>query len=67
MTDFYDRHHRKPRSIGGGKEKENISILPRKHHEAWHLLFQNWTAEQIAKEINAHYLDPEFKFILKRR
>ena len=46
------RHHRKPRSLGGTAEKNNISRLPPKKHTAWHLLFCNWPPERIAEEIN---------------
>ena len=59
------RHHRKPRSIQGTNEERNISELPRSRHAAWHALFQNWTAERIADEINRRYLDPDFEFVVK--
>jgi hypothetical protein len=55
-----DRHHRKPRSIGGKNNKENVSILPRKKHVAWHVLFQNYDAPTIAEVINQFYLDPDW-------
>lgn len=60
------RHHRKPRSLGGGNEPENISHIKFKFHEAWHLLFGDKPAKEIAEEINKYYLDPEFKFVTKR-
>ncbi len=63
----FDRHHRKPRSIGGGNERKNISFVPRHLHEHWHGLFQNWTAQQIADEINQTWLDPDFIFVVQRR
>jgi hypothetical protein len=56
-------HHRKPRSIGGKNDPRNVILLPHVKHEAWHLLFANHTAEQIAEEINRLYLDPAFRFI----
>jgi hypothetical protein len=60
-------HHRKPRSIGGKSEPRNLSRLAGNKHSAWHLLFQNWTAEAIAEEINRLYLDPDYEFIAIRK
>lgn len=60
-------HHRKPRSQGGKSEPRNLSQIPGNRHAAWHLLFQNWTPDKIAAEINAKYLDPDFVLILERR
>lgn len=60
------RHHRKPKSLGGGSEPENISHIKCKKHVSWHILFGDMSAEEIAEEINKFYLDPEFKFVLKR-
>jgi hypothetical protein len=61
------RHHRKPKSLGGGRNKRNISLLPNRKHIAWHILFANWPAHKIAEEINARYIDPEFRLVLERR
>lgn len=60
-------HHRKPRSLGGNGNEENLSELPRSRHSAWHDLFQNWCAERIAQEINDRYLDPDYVFVVTRR
>lgn len=56
-------HHRKPRSLGGTNDRRNLSELPRSRHAAWHTLFQNWTPQMIAEEINERYLDPDYKLI----
>jgi hypothetical protein len=63
----YSRHHRKPRSIGGTDEERNISNLPIRKHRAWHILFENMTAFEIANEINVRYLDPDWILIPRRR
>src|ERR1044071_2941653 len=34
-----DRHHLTPRSRDGGNEAENLLLLKRYRHEAWHVLF----------------------------
>ena len=57
------RHHRRPRSIGGGDGGRNISRVPENKHRAWHLLFGNMEAEAIAREINVHWLDPDYHFV----
>ena len=56
-------HHRRPRSLGGDNSERNLIELPRSRHCAWHTLFQNWTPERIADEINNRYLDPDVKFV----
>jgi hypothetical protein len=67
MQSGLTRHHRKPRSLGGTRSRENISRIPAKKHTAWHILFQNFSAEQIAEEINRLYLDPDYELVLRRR
>lgn len=64
---FKNRHHRKPRSLGGSEADFNISVVDERQHKAWHLLFKNMTPQQIADKINGIYLDTEFKFIVVRR
>ena len=60
-------HHRKPRSIGGTNDDENLSKLPATQHQAWHTLFKNWDAIRIAQAINEYYLDPDYIFVVERR
>jgi len=55
-----DKHHRKCRSLGGLNEPRNISEVPRNKHEAYHLLFSNLTAPQIADVLNMFWLDPDY-------
>jgi hypothetical protein len=62
----YSRHHRKPQSLGGGNEDENISVVPCYQHQAWHDLFSNFDPETIAKIINQKWLDTSFKFMCVR-
>jgi len=63
----HDWHHRKPRSLGGKDIDENMSHVSVSKHRAWHTLFKNFTAEQVAKVINDIWLDPDFKLIVQRR
>ena len=60
-------HHKKPQSLGGTDEPRNLSRLPISRHQAWHVLFSNFTPERIAQEINKRYLDPDFEFIVIER
>jgi hypothetical protein len=60
-------HHRKPSSIGGSDETENKIELPNKEHRAWHNLFKNMPAWEIADKINRYFLDLDFEFVLAFR
>ena len=60
-------HHRKPTSIGGGNDERNLSEIPRRKHEAWHILFFNASPELIAWIINKHYLDPDYEMVVRKR
>lgn len=61
------RHHRRPRSIGGDNSNRNISLVCRDKHEAWHRLFRNHEAEDIARIINEVWLDPNKEFVCVSR
>jgi hypothetical protein len=61
------RHHRKPRSIGGKSEPRNVVQIPGNKHAAWHLLFRNFPAQEIARLITEMYLDPDYEFIAVRK
>ena len=67
MKNRFDKHHRKPRSIGGSNKPSNISHIPHHFHQAWHLLFANFTAEQIAQRITDWYLDSDYLMLAVRR
>lgn len=67
MQTSMTRHHRKPRSIGGKSEPRNVVRIPGHKHAAWHLLFYNATAEEIARIISDTYLDPDYEFIATRK
>jgi hypothetical protein len=57
------QHHRKPKSLGGKSNPENVIWLEDKKHLAWHTLFSNMTPYEIATEINKFYLDPDYVFV----
>ena len=62
------RHHRRPKSLGGKNdfnnvENGNISFVPQRLHEAWHLLFANNSPGRICEVINDHFIDPSVAVI----
>lgn len=57
------RHHRRPRSLKGTSDPENISYVPEKLHNAYHLLFANNTVQRIVEILNEHYIDSEFTLV----
>lgn len=60
-------HHRKPQSVGGSNDPRNISYISDAKHQAWHILFANLEAKDIATLINTVYLDPDYEFVVARR
>lgn len=59
----YNRHHLVPRSNGGTDDPENISVVPRHLHKAWHLLFSNMSPTDIANAINDKWISKEYKLV----
>lgn len=57
------RHHRRPRSQKGESSEKNISYVPQKLHEAYHLLFANNSVYRIVEILNEHWVDPDFKIV----
>ena len=60
------RHHRLPRSRGGGSQDHNISVVDSKQHQAWHTLFSNLHPTTIADIINQKWLDPKYRFVCEK-
>ena len=46
------RHHRLPRSRGGSDDPENIVMLDKSFHRAWHHCFANLTIEEVHRFID---------------
>ena len=59
----YDIHHRLPTSRGGKNNPENLSRVPVNQHRAWHTVFRNESAQEIAKRINDTWLDPAYYLV----
>lgn len=54
-----DRHHRLPRSRGGKDDDANISRVHAKYHRAFHQLFGNMHADEIARVLTEVWIDPD--------
>lgn len=61
------KHHRKCKINGGKSNKQNISHITRRHHEAWHTLTGHKTPQEIAKLFTDIYIDPDYEFICVRK
>jgi hypothetical protein len=55
-----DKHHRRPRSLGGKSNKRNRVRVDENRHHFWHCLFQNMPGDQIARELNTMWLDSDY-------
>ena len=60
-------HHRKCRSNGGETSYRNCVMIPVAKHRAFHLLFDNKEADEIARILNDIYIDPDWMFVVQRR
>lgn len=57
MKHQVNRHHRIPRSRGGGNNHENISVVREKDHKAYHQLFGNMLPDEIAAMLTDTWID----------
>lgn len=60
---WLDKHHRKCRSRGGNNSEDNIAIVRKDLHVAWHKLFGNATPEEVAEIISRTWIDPKYKLV----
>lgn len=60
-------HHRKCKSNGGSSSRWNMSVVSKKKHQSWHILFRNYRPDKIAKIINKVWIDPDWMFVLVLR
>jgi len=63
----WSKHHRRPRSRGGGSESENISLVPVNLHVAYHILFANMLPEEIVKVLNDMWIPRDWEIVARRR
>ena len=65
--DRLTKHHRRCKSNGGGNEPENISMVKRELHQAYHLIFQNKPPERMAELLNELWIDPRYEMVAHKR
>lgn len=63
-----ERHHRHPKSRAALYSKpinseENISLVRREYHSAYHLLFGNMVPEEMAKLLNDVWISPDYYLV----
>lgn len=62
------RHHRRSKALGGGDDEKNISIVSERRHRAWHILFHGEKEiQEIVRELNEVWIDPDFKLIIIKK
>lgn len=63
----HDRHHRRPQAQGGAGS-DDVVIVPKHLHRAWHALFNGFLdPHDIAKIINDTWLDSRYVLVVRRR
>ena len=59
-----NKHHRRPKSLGGTASDANISIVPIILHEAYNALFGgNATPQQVASILTKVWIDPDYVMV----
>jgi hypothetical protein len=58
-----ERHHRLPSSRGGTNHPSNISMVKRTEHQAFHHLFGNMVASEVASMMTDTWIDSEYYFV----
>lgn len=51
-----NKHHRLPRSAGGGACEGNLVTVPYHQHVAYHKLFHAFGAQAVVRQLNEHWL-----------
>lgn len=51
-----NKHHRIPRSAGGGAGEGNLVTVPYHHHVAYHKLFHAYGPLAVVRQLNEHWL-----------
>jgi len=59
---LFHRHHRLPRSRGG-RTGDNIINLAVPVHSAWHYLFGNMNAKEVARYVSDTFIDPKYYLV----
>ena len=60
-------HHRRPTSLSGTDDDRNISIVPMRVHDAYHLLFSNLSPQMIAEVLTELWIDPDWEIVARKK
>ena len=60
---YNSRHHINPRSRGGDSRRYNISILNKRKHEYYHLLFDNRRPDEIIERLVNNYWNGQWDWV----
>jgi hypothetical protein len=60
----FNWHHRKPRSRGGGRGRNLVSV-PRSRHALWHAFASNLLPEELAKEMQEVWLEAGYRVTIE--
>ena len=58
-----NKHHRRPKSRGGTDHADNISMVRPEDHKAFHRLFGNMLADEIAAMLTDTWIDPGYYLV----
>lgn len=58
-----EKHHRLPRSRGGSNDQRNLSEVEQEKHRAYHRLFNNMNAEEVAHHLSEVWIDPDYTLV----
>ena len=61
------RHHRRSKYEQGSNNPENISIVTKNRHRAFHLLFRHGNPQYIAEQLNKIWLDPAYEVVIRKK
>jgi len=67
-----NKHHRRPRSLGGDSSRRNISYLDENQHYFYHRLFKNpdgteMTVPEIVRLLTKKFIDPDWVICCQKR
>lgn len=58
-----ERHHRRPQSRGGTNHHSNISHVRQGEHRAFHQLFGNMLADEVAAMLTDTWIDSDYYLV----
>lgn len=60
-------HHRRPICLSGTDAENNLSIVPMRQHDAFHLIFTDTSPEAIARVLSKVWIDPDYELVARKK